>query len=185
MIMYLVSYSPFRARKTWITINSMCLLWSILLILELAFTLDPLDRLEGTRVYLSYNFVTTIIWLLEVGLTLADVYATNHRESCFECLHFRTRQDVELMVELIVALYFFGGSLQVFFQWYTVDTNVSGQFVDAILNLVAYAYLLWRVMSDRSSDSDGGFYDEGENYDSTKQDEQSDSPCQELAGESA
>ncbi len=92
---------------------------------------------------------------------------------------------MELMVELIMALYFFADSLKVFFDWYTADMNVRSHFVDTSFNVAAYAYQLRKVMRrDRSDDSDdGGLYGGRENYDSTK-DEESDLSLQVLVGES-
>ena len=109
-------------------INAVCLAWSILLFIEIIFTLGPLDRLEGTRAYITYNFVTTLVWVVEVGLTVLD----DMKQSIL------SRQD---LFELDVALFFLIDSMRLFLDWYNANVDVGGESLDILINFTAaYVY---------------------------------------------
>lgn len=127
------SCSPLRAPKTWMWINAVCLAWSILLFIEIIFTLGPLDRLEGTRAYITYNFGTTLVWVVEVGLTVLD----DMKQSIV-----LSRRD---LFELAVALFFLIDSLRLFLDWYKADVDVGGESLDVLINFAAYVYLLSKL----------------------------------------
>jgi hypothetical protein len=126
---FVTTSSPLRAPKTWMWINAVCLAWSILLFIEIIFTLGPLDRLEGTRAYITYNFVTTLVWVVEVGLTVLD----DVKQSIL------SRRD---LFELAVALFFLIDSMRLFLDWYKADVDVGGESLDILINFAAYVYLL-------------------------------------------
>ena len=114
-------------------INAVCLAWSILLLIEIIFTLGPLDRLEGTRAYITYNFGTTLVWVVEVGLTvLEDV-----KQSIV-----LSRRD---LFELAVALFFLIDSMRLFLDWYKADVDVGEESLEVLLNFAAYVYLLSKL----------------------------------------
>ena len=115
--------------KTWIWINAVCLAWSILLFIEIVLTLGLLERLEGTRAYITYNFGTTLVWVVEVGLTVLD----DMKQSIV-----LSRQD---LFELAVALFFLIDSLRLFLDWYKADVDVGGESLDILINFTAaYVY---------------------------------------------
>ena len=114
-------------------INAVCLAWSILLFIEIMFTLGPLDRLEGTRAYITYNFVTTLVWVVEVGLTVLD---DMKQQSIL------SRWD---LFELAVGLYFLIDSMRLFLDWYKADVDVGGKSLDILINFAAYVYQLSKL----------------------------------------
>ena len=129
---FVTTSSPLRAPKTWMWINAVCLAWSILLFIEIIFTLGPLDRLEGTRAYITYNFVTTLVWVVEVGLTVLD----DMKQLIL------SRRD---LFELAVALFFLIDSMRLFLDWYKADVDVGGKSLDILINFAAYVYQLSKL----------------------------------------
>lgn len=129
---FVTTSSPLRARKTWMWINAVCLAWSILLFIEIIFTLGPLDRLEGTRAYITYNFVTTLVWVVEVGLTVLD----DMKQLIL------SRRD---LFELAVAVFFLIDSMRLFLDWYKADVDVGGKSLDILINFAAYVYQLSKL----------------------------------------
>ena len=73
---FVSTYSPLKAPQLWTRINAVLVIWSVLLLIEILFTLGPLERLEGTRAYLTYNFGATLVWVAQVGLTILDMQDT-------------------------------------------------------------------------------------------------------------
>mmetsp|Transcript_30815 Transcript_30815/g.45607 ORF Transcript_30815/g.45607 Transcript_30815/m.45607 type:complete len:224 (+) Transcript_30815:72-743(+) len=180
---FVSTYSPLKARKLWIRINLFLLLWSCLLFIDLLFTIGPLERLEGTREYLTYNFGSTLVWVVEVGLTVLDMNMnanmdTNvhdgervaHEGPMLSVLNririmerpfdvkqlFQTwtRKDVELSAELVLAIYFLLDSTKVFVQWYKADSDVGAELFDTLLNLAAYFYQ-WKKLQNLPDGGDG------------------------------
>jgi hypothetical protein len=147
----ILRYSPNKARKAWIWINAAILACSVLLLSELLLTFSPEDRLEGTRAYLMYNFGTTFIWSIEVGLLVLDYHE----------LQERSREDPDpqhhnlysLIVELIIALYFFYDSTQVYKQWRNPNADdVEANVLSTIINAATYLYEVIRLSSRRAAD---------------------------------
>ena len=139
---FVTTSSPLRAPKTWMWINAVCLAWSILLFIEIIFTLGPLDRLEGTRAYITYNFVTTLVWVVEVGLTVLD---DMKQQSIL------SRWD---LFELAVGLYFLIDSMRLFLDWYKADVDVGGESLDTLINFAAYVYQLSKLQESPVVGSD-------------------------------
>ena len=109
-------------------INAVCLAWSILLFIEIIFTLGPPERLEGTRAYLTYSVGTTLVWVVEVGLTVLGMEQS-----------ILSRRD---LFELAVAVFFLIDSMRLFLDWYKADVDVGGKSLDILINFAAYVYLL-------------------------------------------
>lgn len=114
----------------WFCINLTCFVWSFLLLIEILWTVEPLDRLQGTHVYLTWNFGTTIIWVVETALPVCTL---GWKSSFFQ------------MGEWILALYFLVDSIALFQQWQQPDEDIRGEVLDAVISLAAYAYLLWKT----------------------------------------
>ena len=161
----LVPYAPLKARKSWILINALCLVWSSLLCFEIYYKPGPLERLAGTHAYLTWSCVTTIVWVAEASLTFLEMRqsTTNQNGVCTgRCLSFKSAGDFGMIVELLIAVYFLADSVKVFWIWHTPDANTEGEFLDAIINGVIYASQFIRLCwisafeSDNNVDADFG-----------------------------
>ena len=173
LIAFLQRLSPSHAVKSWLIIDSIIVLWSILLLLELWDTLTPNLRLKGERAYLVYNFGTTLIWVIACDLHLLDHYiryhsakrrpqegeeeeennpetnALAHEPSQQEESESseKEQQDVRFLIfEWIVAVYFLYDSLDVYKKWSNPDESVKAEVVDTFINLAPYAYHVIHVL---------------------------------------
>ncbi|GFH55397.1 hypothetical protein CTEN210_11873 [Chaetoceros tenuissimus] len=156
---HIANYSPPKSPKTWLFINITCAIWSILLFIEILYTLGPLERLEGTREYLIYSFGTTIVWVIEVTftcihhqsilLTSDDTNSSSNTSYLiFRMIYFQTREDYEIWVELILAVYFLFDSMDSFVQWKKADLDVTSQGLDAFVNFAGYIYEMYKIQRD-------------------------------------
>ena len=141
----IASYSPRKARKLWIWINTICLVWSLLLFVDIFCTLGPLKRLGHTQDYLVWSFVTTIVWVLEAGLNIFEMQESQDR-NLFDFLYFQTAKDVGVFVEFLAAVYFLVVSANLFIVWHKAESDVGGQTLDTTISSLAYAYELFMVL---------------------------------------
>jgi len=140
---YLLAIAPQKSPLLWFRVNSTLFVWSVLLLIELLFTEAPLERLEGTRAYLAWNFVTTLVWFGEVGLKcyyINDSIIRDGWTQLHQIIFLQTRQDIETFVELMLAIYYLIDSAKVFRSWHKADIDLSGELFDAILNSLSYLY---------------------------------------------
>lgn len=159
----LVKYSPPKAPKTWLFINIVCAIWSILLFIEILYTLGPLERLEGTQAYLIYSFGTTTVWVIQVTLTCIHQQSillesddtnsnspnqTNTSYLIFRMIYLQTSGDYEIWMELILAVYFLFDSLSSFVEWKKADLDVTSQGLDAFVNFAGYIYEMYKIQRD-------------------------------------
>ncbi len=156
--MNLSAYAPPQAPILWTWINLICLVWSTLLLIEILFTLSPLDRLEGTRCYLVYNLGTTLVWIAEVGLTLFYLQGHTQIQHILR-LNLHTKEDYEAFVELVLAIIFLGESVKIFWVWSKVDEDVDAHLFDAILNIFGYCYQMVKVCKFRRADASRDYSD--------------------------
>jgi len=162
----LVPYAPLKARKSWILINAICLVWSSLLCFQILYEPGPLERLAGTHAYLIWCCITTIVWVAEASLTFLEMrQSTNNQNGLCtgSCLSFKSAEEIGMIVELLIAVYFLADSVKVFWIWHTADENTEGEFLDAIIGVVCYAAqfirLCWiSAKSDNNVDAD--FFDD-------------------------
>mmetsp|Transcript_75993 Transcript_75993/g.152672 ORF Transcript_75993/g.152672 Transcript_75993/m.152672 type:complete len:190 (+) Transcript_75993:171-740(+) len=161
----IASYSPRKARKLWIGINTICLAWSLLLFIDIFCTLRPLERLHGTQDYLVWSFGTTIVWVLEVGLNYFEMQQSNFSRNLFDFLYFQTAKDVGVFVEFLAAIYFLVVSAKVFIVWHKADTDVGGQTLDTTISSLAYAYQLFMLLQYPAGSDDYVEIDEEEKED--------------------
>ncbi|CAJ1938984.1 unnamed protein product [Cylindrotheca closterium] len=166
----LLRYSPKHARKMWIYINSFVLTCSLLLLLEIFLTLEPEDRLEGTRAYLTYNIFVCFAWTVESALHFLQ-YKHDHHEDDEDVKHYtqaahnqeqtntttpvcdatnpEPKKDHEfyaLVVELIFAIYFFYDAVTTLKGLWQQSLGVGAQLFDVTIDVVAYVYLLTRLI---------------------------------------
>ena len=132
-----------KNETAWLWINAICAVWSLLLVIEILWTLSPLDRLEGTRAYLSYSFGTTIIWVFEVIVHLWN--RKRHPQHAGDGEREYRHETIQLGLELILALYFLLDSTKVFVKWQTSDADVGAELLDSIVGLAAYLYQFVRI----------------------------------------
>lgn len=148
---FVSTYSPLKAPQLWTRINAVLVIWSVLLLIEILFTIGPLERLEGTRAYLTYNFGATLVWVAQVGLIILDIQkgsaintivsrTINRPCSILRSCQALTKKDIELLMELTVAIYFLFDSTQVFVVWYKADPDVEAQILDTLFNFACYMY---------------------------------------------
>ena len=92
---------------------------------------DSQHRLEDSQLYLVYNFGTTIIWCLEVTLT---VLVPAEDEGGW--------LDFSLVwIELLLAIYFLTDSILLFQKWAKTG-DWESELADTMLNTIGYVYFL-------------------------------------------
>lgn len=158
---FLIQLSPNRARKSWIVVDSIVVVWSVLLLVEL---LTPFtSRLEGEREYLVYNFGATLVWMVASGLHLLDHCIKYHGggESSANSMERNAnhpprrsqisddeQKDVRFLVlEWIIAVYFLYDSTKVYRQWQQPDEDVEVALLDTVINAASYTYQVLMVLS--------------------------------------
>ena len=131
-------FAPSNAPRFWNAINAFVFLWSFLLSIELGSSnkISALERLEDVRYYLVWNFGTTLIWASEVTLNCLAAKSSSQHSSSWP------KENVQLLIELILALYFTGDSIYMLRKWKQQGEDLDGQLVDTVLNSLAYLYLL-------------------------------------------
>lgn len=158
-----VKISPPKAPKSWLYINIVCAIWSILVFIEILYALGPLERLKETHAYLIYSFGTTIVWVIEVTLTsihhqtillesddaiLNSPNQTNTSYLIFRMIYLQTREDYEIWLELILAVYYLFDSISSFVEWKIADLDVTSQGLDAFVNFAGYIYEMYKIQRD-------------------------------------
>lgn len=89
-------------------------------------------RLEGLQLYLLWNFGTTLIWCLQVTLT---VLARAEEGENWQDSHL-------VLFELILAIYFASDSIRLCRRWKRASGDLEGELFDAVLSAVGYFCLL-------------------------------------------
>ena len=122
-----VAGSPDLAPLPWAVLNFLCLFWSTLLVFAIYQTEGPLERVQGTRFYLTWNLITTFIWCFEIGLIV---------------LHRRSKSTIIHWMELVIAVYFFQDSITLMNLVFRLepDEDIAGELADAIFSSLAYLY---------------------------------------------
>jgi hypothetical protein len=118
---------PINSPAPWIAINSACCLGSVYLIHQVLHTAGPIERPYGTQLYIAWNTVTTLFWLVEVGLTVwynPVMSSWVHR------------------IELVIAFYFMVDSIRMIRQWREPDDNVKAELIDVTICALAYFFEL-------------------------------------------
>ena len=114
-------------------------LWSLLLVVEILRHDDDDDEddganhfLEDTRLYLIWSFFTTIIWCLEVTLTIVARADDENWQISWP-----------IKMELLLAVYFTFDSILEFRNWQSADgASVDAEILDAAIGTIAYLYLV-------------------------------------------
>ena len=140
--------APVNAPRLWTLINAICFIWSICLAIDLIYADAPslLDHLSHKFAYLVWNFGTTIIWLMEIGLTAYEVELTT-----FDVFYFHDSEYISMLLELMLALYFTIDSLILFVNWHMADFDINDGFWNATISALAYCYVLVKSHFDYSN----------------------------------
>jgi len=131
----LAQYAPTNAPYSWLIVNGVILLWSTLLVLEIAIDSD-LHPLEQTHLYLIWNFGTTFCWCIEVALTAL----ANEQEA--KTTNGATDHAWATVLELVLAIYCIIDSIRLFRKWRRADGDIVGELMDATINMLGYGYLV-------------------------------------------
>ena len=86
------AFAPEQHPFTWTLVNAVLFVWSATILFEILSSWEgPLTRRYGQRLYLVWNFFTTVVWCLEAGLIV--------------CYHRAVASKVDV-IQLVVAAYF-------------------------------------------------------------------------------
>ena len=111
-------------------INIACFLASSILLVYLlvAQEVDFAERPFAKGSYLAWNFATTAVWMLEVGLRL---YGTYREEA--------TTREKHLWVwlEAVLAVVFLYDSIRLIDQWRLEDQDLEEDMLDVVMNVSA------------------------------------------------
>ena len=126
-----------RSPYFWLSANFACLLLSLLDIVLIALGPDRPGEHVARQFYLVYNFLTSIIWCLDIG---CGVFG-NVREDL-------ERRKIIAYGELIVVVYFLLDSLVVVIKWkMPKHDHTDGMLIDCIINAFAYAFATYTLVS--------------------------------------
>ena len=158
---WMIQWSPKRHPRGWLVVNLVCLVASLALAanIVLFFRDDPELRPVGAALYLLYNFTTTLIWCVEIGLTAWEQQAEFSSSSSSWLSRLLRNTTWPVRLELIVAVYFFADSLHLLWKWRLTKNKLEAGLWDAMIGSVAYLYVAydcWNVLRGRSA---GGYVD--------------------------
>lgn len=128
----LPSERTLRMRHIWCWINIACCIWSILLTIEILYTVNPLYEREGSQEYLIWSFGTTAIWCVEIGCNVYEKVVIEKEKIGYVNI-----------IEGILALYFLGESIDILWTWNNPEADFWGELLEAALNVAGYAYLAY------------------------------------------
>ena len=143
----------------WLSANSLCLVLSLLDIVLIALGPDRPGDYFARQFYLVYNFLTSMIWCLDIGCgVFGNVREDLNREDSSEKESMRRKTTA--YGELIVAVYFLLDSLVVVIKWkMPKHDHTDGMLIDCIINAFAYAFATYTLAStmrrDRKQSEDG------------------------------
>ena len=158
--------SPHIHPHRWIVVNSVVLIWSLILINRIRIAqYDVNEQTEVEFEYLVYNFLTCGVWLIEVTFNVLDhkryfdAEGTGE-ESLLQPIERRERSKNEVIaiyIELVLAALFFLDSTSVAFHLtrHQIHRQSEGMVVDVCINMLAYSYLIYRQYVDYRATHDG------------------------------
>ena len=132
----------------WTVINAILCVWSLLLLYQILWTSQsPTDRLYGERLYLIWNFGTTLVWCLEVGWTMRIKSQDNNDDNRNRRQDGRAASAAATTtwswcpsldcIQLLIAIYFLLDSLHLLIKW-KVKGDIDEELFDVIISSVAY-----------------------------------------------
>lgn len=163
--------SPHIHPYRWLVVNSMVLIWSLTLIIQIwtanynNFANEDITEVEYE--YLIYNFSVCFIWLVEVSFNVLD--HKGYFEEVAEQLEFgeegllsqstitgelrstKSKNEViAIYIELVLAVLFFidSTSVALLHTRHEVHRQAEGMTFDVCINMLAYSYLIYRQYVD-------------------------------------
>mmetsp|Transcript_25978 Transcript_25978/g.36617 ORF Transcript_25978/g.36617 Transcript_25978/m.36617 type:complete len:175 (+) Transcript_25978:35-559(+) len=124
----LAGFVPEKNPPFWIVVNGLCLLFSVvLLVLILIAEEESRGKKFAKRCYLLYDFVTTLVWCVEVGLIV---------------WYHGNASSWERRIELLLASYFVPESSYALYRSKVKKQDLNTIFLTVVLSLLAYLYVL-------------------------------------------
>lgn len=135
-----------RSPYFWLSANSVCLLFSLLDIVLIALGPDRPGDHFARQFYLIYNFLTSIIWCLDIGCGVFGNVREDLDRDGKSSEKESKRRKIMAYGELLVAVYFLLDSLIVVIKWkMPKHDHTEGMLVDCIINAIAYAFATYTL----------------------------------------
>lgn len=150
----LQSWTPKNSPVPWITVNVLCFASSAALFLVTLIAEDDSQyRIFAKQSYLFWNFSTTVVWCVEVGLR---VYAS--------------RREVKLQqrIELAVAAYFTTDSAILLHKFKVKKEDIDVVLFEVAINTLAYLHVLRETMQECREQNRGYHEVDGEELDEAR-----------------
>ena len=128
----IIACAPERYPFGWLMVNLVCLVATSVTLGDMLIATDDLsERPRAAALYLVWNFGTTIIWLVEVGLSIALLQSREQER----------RVSWEKPVELILAIYFTFDSLHLLWKWKVQKQDIEEELFDVSVNLLGFLFI--------------------------------------------
>jgi len=125
------AWSPQQSPLGWAVINAVCFLASVTLLIDVFIAqADLSERPVARAAYLVWNFGTTLVWLVEVSLSVN-----------------LSRLRWEHYVEIFLAAYFTVDSFHLLYKWKIRKQDIDEELWDVLINVAVYAVASERVYS--------------------------------------
>ena len=156
--------SPHIHPHRWLGVNSIVLVWSLILMGRI-WTTYYHSKEQVEFEYLVYNFGTCAVWLIEVTFNVLDHLdffdleprTGTGEESLLQPQtdkRDKTKKEVAaIYIELILAAYFFIDSTSVAYHLSRkqIHREAKGMTLDVSLSMIAYTYLVYQQFIDYRS----------------------------------
>mmetsp|Transcript_5870 Transcript_5870/g.12543 ORF Transcript_5870/g.12543 Transcript_5870/m.12543 type:complete len:158 (-) Transcript_5870:682-1155(-) len=120
----------------WTIVNLVVVFVSVVLLYDISFAFeDRKERPGAVGEYLAYNFVTTVLWVVEVSLRTHQVRINKEHKK------LELADDAWIIVELLAALYFVGDSLHLVIEWKLKDEDLTEDSMDVVVGIISYSYI--------------------------------------------
>eukprot|EP00536_Pseudo-nitzschia_multiseries_P016386 jgi/Psemu1/46024/gm1.46024_g len=115
----------------WFIVNLAVVLFSIALAIDIIVAVNhERERPGAVAEYLTYNFVTSAIWLVEVASNTYDIRTRKSHHS-----------RASLVIEWIICLYYVWDSTRLLIKWKLNADDLGNDWVQAVSGIVTYAYM--------------------------------------------
>mmetsp|Transcript_9938 Transcript_9938/g.12520 ORF Transcript_9938/g.12520 Transcript_9938/m.12520 type:complete len:176 (-) Transcript_9938:118-645(-) len=147
----LQNWVPSQSPETWIVINTVCFIYSLLLSFYIVQALGDLgERPSAQASYIIWNFGTTLVWCFEAGIEswwnyrMIVVQRQNDSQKISWWRAATSSGNIANLIELLVAVYFSIGSAVLLWKWAITGENLNERLLDVVTNLVFYFYAMVR-----------------------------------------
>lgn len=126
----------------WFYINLICFVLSVIYLAELLFGFYSLS--DSKKLYLLYDFGTTLIWCVEMGQKMMSLSRNIHT-------YEDQRLDYALAIgEGVIAIYYLCNSAFLLYLWRVKKQRIHPIITNVVINILGYMYLvLEEVMANR------------------------------------